>query len=125
MLRLPRLRKIHPVTAGESPEIARAKERVLEVQKELDLLQRGFALDSDSYYSKPGFQDDKDGKAKLDAEQQQISDKQQELDRVKAQLAELQEAWNAKKHAAAESNSSPEAEKPAEAPAPAPAPPQS
>lgn len=114
-----------PVAAGESPAIARAKERVLEVQKELDLLQRGFALDSDSYYSKPGFQDDKDGKAKLDAEQQQISDKQQELDRVKAQLAELQEAWNAKKHAAAESNSSPEAEKPAEAPAPAPAPPQS
>jgi hypothetical protein len=118
-----------PVTAGESPAIARAKERVLEVQKELDLLQRGFALDSDSYYSKPGFQDDKDGKVKLDAEQQQIGDKQQELDRVKAQLAELQEAWNAKKHAAAERNSSPEAEKPAqtpaETPAPAPAPPQS
>jgi hypothetical protein len=109
-----------PVTAGESPAIARAKERVLEVQKELDLLQRGFSLDSDSYYSKPGFQDDKDGKAKLDAEQQQIGDKQQELDRVKAHLAELQEAWNAKKHGAAENNSSPEAEKPAEAPAPAP-----
>jgi len=108
-----------PVTAGESRAIARAKERVLEVQKELDLLQRGFALDSDSYYSKPGFQDDKDGKAKLEAEQQQIGDKQQELDRVKADLAELQEAWNAK-HAAGESNSSPEAEKPAEAPAPAP-----
>ena len=108
-----------PVTAGESRAIARAKERVLEVQKELDLLQRGFALDSDSYYSKPGFQDDKDGKAKLEAEQQQIGDKQQELDRVKADLAELEEAWNAK-HAAGESNSSPEAEKPAEAPAPAP-----
>jgi hypothetical protein len=109
-----------PVTPGESPAIARAKERVLEVQKELDLLQRGFSLDSDSYYSKPGFQDDKDGKAKLDAEQQRIGDKQQELDRVKAHLAELQEAWNAKKHPGAENNSSPESEKPAEASAPAP-----
>jgi hypothetical protein len=114
-----------PVKAGESPEIARAKERVLEVQKELDLLQRGFALDSDSYYSKPGFQDDKSGRAKLDAEQQQIRDKQEELDRVKAHLAELQEAWNAKKHSAAERSNSPEEEKPAEAPASAPAPPQS
>jgi hypothetical protein len=103
-----------PVKPGESPVIARAKEEVAEIKRELDLLQRGFALDQDSYYSKPDYTSDKDGKVKLDAEQQQINDKQQELDRAKAHLAELQEAWNAKKHPGAES--SPETEKPAEAP---------
>lgn len=105
-----------PVKAGESPEIARAKEEVAEIEKQLNLLQRGFALDQDSYYSKPDYAADKDGKAKLDAEQQQINDKQQELDRAKAHLAELKEAWKAKKHAG---NAS-EAEKPAEAPAATP-----
>ena len=107
-----------PVTAGESPEIARAKEQVVEVKKQLDLLQRGFTLDQDSYYSKPGYADDKTGKAKLDAEQQQINDQQQELDRAQTHLAELQEAWNAKKHASA--GRSPESEKPAEPPSATP-----
>jgi hypothetical protein len=100
------------VKAGESPEIARAKEEVKEIEKQLDLLQRGFALDQDSYYSKPGYADDRDGKAKLDAEQQQINDKQQELDRAKAHLAELQEVWKAKKHGGA--GKAGDAEKPAE-----------
>jgi len=104
-----------PVKAGESPEIARAKEEVKEIEKQLNLLQRGFALDQDSYYSKPGYADDRGGKAKLDAEQQQINDKQQELDRAKAHLAELQEAWRAKKHGGAGNAGG--AEKPAEAPA--------
>jgi hypothetical protein len=101
-----------PVKAGESPEIARAKEEVAEIEKQLNLLQRGFALDQDSYYSKPDYAADKGGKAKLDAEQQQINDKQQELDRAKAHLAELKEAWKAKK----QGENAGEMEKPVEPP---------
>jgi hypothetical protein len=104
-----------PVKAGESPEIARAKEEVIEVEKQLNLLQRGFALDQDSYYSKPDYAADKAGKAKLGAERQLIDDKQQELDRAKAHLAELKEARKAKKR-----GGNAEAEKPAEAPAATP-----
>jgi type I restriction-modification system DNA methylase subunit len=103
------------VKVGESPEIASAKQEVAEVEKQLNLLQRGFALDQDSYYSKPDYAADRDGKAKLDAGQQQIRDKQQELDRAKARLAELNEAWKANKHAGA--GNAGEAVKPAEAPA--------
>jgi hypothetical protein len=101
--------------AGESPEIARAKQEVAELEKQLNLLQRGFALDQDSYYSKPDYAADRDGKAKLDAEQQHNRDKQQELDRAKARLAELKEAWKATKHGGA--GNAGEAEKPAEPPA--------
>jgi hypothetical protein len=118
-----------PVKPGEDPEIARAKEQVVEASKELDLLKRGFALDQDSYYSKPDFADDKDGKAKLDAEQEQISDKQQEVDRLKAHVADLEQALNRKKAASGEATgaSASEPEKPAEPPAstPPPPPPQS
>jgi hypothetical protein len=85
--------------AGEDPGIARLKERIAQVQKELDLLQRGLALDQDSYYSKPDYSNDKAGKAKLDAEQQQINEKQQELDSLKTRLAALQELQDRKKAA--------------------------
>jgi hypothetical protein len=47
-------------------------------------------LDSDSYYSKTDFASDKEGQANLDAEAQQISDKKQAVDELKARVAELQ-----------------------------------
>jgi hypothetical protein len=75
----------------EDAEIAKVKAQVAETEKELDLLKRGFALDSDAYYSKTGYSSDKAGKAKLDDEQQQIAEKQHEVEQVKARLAELQE----------------------------------
>lgn len=77
--------------AEKDPEIAKVKEQVAQTEKDLDLLKRGFALDSEAYYSKTDYSTDKAGKAKLDGEQQQIADKQQELDGVKARLAELLE----------------------------------
>jgi hypothetical protein len=105
-----------PVKSGEDLEIARAKEEVAEAAKQLDLLQRGSALDQDSYYSKPDYVNDKDGKAKLDAEQQQVSDKQQEVDRLKAHVAELEEARNRKKARSGATETGSSAEKPAEQP---------
>jgi hypothetical protein len=65
------------------------KEKIKDTQSDLDLLQREFQLDQDAFYSRPDYANNTSGKAKLDAMKQQISDKQQELDRLKADLAAL------------------------------------
>jgi DNA repair exonuclease SbcCD ATPase subunit len=101
-----------PSAAGEDAEIARLKEQVAQSEKELDLLKREFALDSEAYYSKTDFSSDKAGKAKLDGEQQQISDKQQELERLKTRLAALLELQTRRKPKSAQAPSG-QSEKPA------------
>lgn len=83
---------------GEDPEIARLKGQVAKVKKELDLLQRGLALDQDTFYSNTDYAHDTAGRAKLATEQQQINDKQLELDGLKTQLAALIELENRKKN---------------------------
>lgn len=65
------------------------KEKLKEVQSDLDLLQREYQLDQDSFYSSPDYAKNTSGKEKLDAMKQQISNKQQELDQLKARLAVL------------------------------------
>ena len=71
-------------------EIAAVKERLKDALGDLDLLQRENRLDQDTYYSEPNFAGDTAGKQKLDDEQQKMSDKRQEIDRLKAKLADLQ-----------------------------------
>src|SRR5215471_11265003 len=83
--------------ADEDPEIVQLKKQVAEGERELDLLKREFSLDSDAYYSKTDFSNDKAGKAKLESEQQQVSDKQQEVERLKTHLAALQELQTRRK----------------------------
>jgi uncharacterized coiled-coil protein SlyX len=73
-------------------ELAALKEQIKQAQSDLDLVQREQALQQDTYFSNPDYVHDTAGKAKLDAIKQQIADKQQELDRLKARLAELQPA---------------------------------
>jgi hypothetical protein len=70
--------------------LERAKKELIQAQSELDVMQRKAALDSESYYSKPDFASDKDGKASLDAEAQEINDKKQAVDKMKARVIELQ-----------------------------------
>ena len=65
------------------------KEKIKDKQSDLDLLQREYQLDQDSYYSSPDYAKNTSGKEKLDAMKQQISNKQQELDQLKARLAAL------------------------------------
>ena len=65
------------------------KEKIKSAQSDLDLLQREFQLDQDTLYSSPDYANNTSGKAKLDAMKQQISDKQQDLERLKAELASL------------------------------------
>ena len=82
--------KIREKNAENAAALEHAKEELARAEHELDVTQRKAALDSDAYYSKPDFANDKDGKANLDAEAQQISDKKQALETLKARVAELQ-----------------------------------
>ena len=86
--------------AGEGPKKASEDERVAkeraalkaqikEALTDLDLLHRERTLEQDTYFSNPDYVHDTAGKAKLDALKQQESDKQEELDRLKARLAAL------------------------------------
>jgi len=71
-------------------ELTALKEQIKQAQSDLDLAQREQALQQDTYFSNPDYAHDTAGKAKLDAIKQQVAEKQQELDRLKARLAELQ-----------------------------------
>ncbi len=73
-------------------EVAAVKEQLKEALSDLDLLQRENRLDQDTYYSQPNYAGDTAGKQKLDDEQQQIGAKRQEIERLKAKLADLQKS---------------------------------
>jgi len=74
----------------DSKELAELKEQLKQTQSDLDLMQRELALAQDTYYSNPDYAHDTDGKAKLDAQKQQIGDKQEVVARLKARILELQ-----------------------------------
>jgi hypothetical protein len=76
--------------AENAAALEHAKKELAQAEHELDVTQRKAALDSDAYYSKPDFANDKDGKAHLDAEAEQISEKKQAVETLKARVAELQ-----------------------------------
>jgi predicted RNase H-like nuclease (RuvC/YqgF family) len=73
-------------------EIADLKEQIKQAQSNLDLAQRQLSLEQDNYFSKPDYTRDTAGKAKVDELKRQLGDKQQELNRLKARLAEMQPA---------------------------------
>lgn len=103
---------------AQKTEIDAAKAKLDEAKKDLDLAQREAALLQQTYYSNPNHQSDDAGKAKLDAMQQDIANKQQEVDRLKAELEDLQ------KSAGAAANSSDTSESAPVAPATSPTQPQ-
>jgi len=76
----------------DAKEVADLKVKIKRAQDDFDLLQREQSLENDRYYSQTDYAHDTAGKAKLDDLQQQVTDKQQELERLKARLAELQPA---------------------------------
>src|SRR6266851_3944363 len=75
--------------ACEPPEAASIQSKLDQVEQQLGLLQRDFALHQDAYYSRPDYAGDAAGKARLDAELQQIQSLQSEVDRLRNQLAAL------------------------------------
>jgi hypothetical protein len=76
--------------AESEEKLKRLKKELAQSEAELDVLQRKAILDNDSYYSKVDFASDKDGKAALDAEAQQIVDKKQAVETLKTKIAELE-----------------------------------
>ncbi len=75
--------------ACEPPEVASIQSKLDQTEQQLKLLQRDFALHQDAYYSRSDFAGDAAGKARLDAEQQQIQSLQSEVDRLKNELDAL------------------------------------
>jgi hypothetical protein len=75
--------------AQKKAKIEALKQDVADKAKEVDLQQRSLALENESYYSRPDFSKDPDGKAKLDAMQSDLTQKKDELSRLKAKLKEL------------------------------------
>jgi hypothetical protein len=73
-------------------EIAFLKEQIKQSESDLDLLQRQLSLEQDTYLSKADYAHDTAEKAIVDALKQQVTDKQQEVTRLKAHLAEVQPA---------------------------------
>jgi hypothetical protein len=93
---------------SDDPEITKLKDTIADAEKDADLGRRDMALQQDTFYSNPDYQHDTAGKAKLAALQQQINDKQQEIERLKARLAKLEEAQK-KKRASAKPAAAPQA----------------
>jgi hypothetical protein len=81
---------------ADDADLAKLKSEVEQALREFELAQRGLSLDQDTFLANPDYIHDKAGKAKLDAERQQVADKQQLLDQLKAQLAARKPATPAK-----------------------------
>jgi hypothetical protein len=81
-----------PVKKEDSPKIKALKERLAQAEEDLKLTQRESALEQDTVYSKPDYQHDTVGKAKLEDLQQEISAHSQQVEELKALLAELEQA---------------------------------
>jgi hypothetical protein len=75
------------IIACDSPEDARIQKKLDLAEQELNLLQREFVLDQAVYYGRTNYAEDTGGKARLDAEQQQIQYLQSEIARLKGELA--------------------------------------
>ena len=101
--------------ADEDAELARLKLRLADGEKDLDLAKRTLALDQDAYLSKPDYANDTAGKAKLDEEKQEISDKQQEVEKLKTRVSALEELKAHRKPRKGQAAQPAQSEKPATA----------
>src|ERR1700737_4044599 len=89
-----------PVTVAapsDDPEILRLKDAIADAEKDAELARRELALQQDTFFSNPDHDHDTAGKAKLDALQQQINNKQKEIDRLKMRLAATEELQKKKR----------------------------
>ena len=78
-----------PAPKPSDGQAAAVKAQLAAAQKDLDLLKRDLALQQDTYFSNADYVHDKAGKAKLDAIQEQVTEKQQQVDQLKARLNAL------------------------------------
>jgi hypothetical protein len=71
-------------------QIDSAKEKLASLRTDLDLMQRTLVLDSQMYYGKPDYSNDTEGARKLQDEQALIAAKQQAIEDVEKQIADLE-----------------------------------
>ncbi len=81
-----------PVSAAQAdkaqtnPQVAALKRQIADQQKQVELLMRLYALDQDAFLSNPDHAKDPQGKAKLDAQKEEIHTKVAEVARLKEKL---------------------------------------
>jgi hypothetical protein len=71
-------------------QLSNAKENLASLKTDLDLMQRTLVLDSQMYYGKPDYSNDRSGAQKLADEQANIAAKQQAIDDAEKKIAELE-----------------------------------
>jgi hypothetical protein len=77
-------------TGAIAAELATAKEQLKSLQTDLDIAQRKYALDEQTYLSNPQHQDDVAGASQLKDEEDQIAAKQQEIADSQKKVDEIQ-----------------------------------
>ena len=76
--------------AAIQSDLAAAKAQLQTAKADLDILQRKFNLDSQTYYGKPDYAADKEGAATIDAERGQVEAKQQEVADAQMKVDQLE-----------------------------------
>ena len=76
--------------AAIQSDLAAAKAQLQTVKADLDILQRKFNLDSQTYYGKPDYAADREGAATIDAEKGQVEAKQQEAADAQMKVDQLE-----------------------------------
>jgi hypothetical protein len=79
-----------PEVAAIQSDLAAAKTQLQTVKADLDILQRKFNLDSQTYYGKPDYAADREGAATIDAEKGQVDAKQQEVADAQMKVDQLE-----------------------------------
>lgn len=80
--------------AALTAELAEAKEHLASLTTDLDILTRKYGLDQQMYYSKTDYASDKDGAAKLKAEEDDMGAKKEEIEAAQKKIDELTSKLN-------------------------------
>jgi hypothetical protein len=76
-------------------DLLSAKARIEELKADLDVMQRKYALDQQTYYGKTNYAADKSATAALASEKADVDAKQEEVAKAQKQVAELQSKLDA------------------------------
>jgi hypothetical protein len=67
-----------------------AKQKLENLKKDMELAQRKYNLDSDTYYGKPDYATDREGAEQLKTEKDALTEKQDAVDAAQKELDQLQ-----------------------------------
>lgn len=82
--------ELHSQLADLQSKLKDARADLHSAQVDLNIAQREYKLDSNQFYSSPDYNSNRQGKAKLDADQSRISDKQSSADAAQQKVDELE-----------------------------------